>query len=273
METLITKFKYDEIDVCLHTHDDDLGRHIKRENSFYEKEILDDIRQYIKPGGLVIDVGANIGNHTVFFSKVCGAQTIALEPCEVNARLLVLNTRDNCDPIKYVVYMNPVWDNNYSYFRSILNDSNLGMVTLQEIPYNVPHSPDVTQSITIDRLVDEHRLLGKVSFIKIDVEGSEVHVLNGAKETIMKHRPKILIEKKDNITAIEEFFEDCDYVTKQFWTQYDTVLMVPKELEVNTNNMQEEVLVEQISNNTKRKPRKTTRTSRPRIRAKAKKSV
>ena len=53
-----------------------------------------------------------------------------------------------------------------------------------------------------------------ISFIKIDVEGHEINLLNGSKKTFMLNKPDCLIEiKKGNLSKVKEFFEsiDCKY--------------------------------------------------------------
>ncbi len=42
--------------------------------------MLEDVRARLQPGGLFVDVGANIGNHALFAAGVCGARVIAFEP-------------------------------------------------------------------------------------------------------------------------------------------------------------------------------------------------
>jgi FkbM family methyltransferase len=58
--------------------------------------------------------------------------------------------------------------------------------------------------------------LESVSFIKIDVEGHELHVLEGARQTLAAHRPTILIEIKDeNRGAVFQFFSELNYVSRK----------------------------------------------------------
>lgn len=51
-------------------------------SNFYESDELKYLRKaYLKGGNVILDIGANIGNHTVFFSKICNAERIyAFEP-------------------------------------------------------------------------------------------------------------------------------------------------------------------------------------------------
>jgi len=54
-----------------------------------------------------------------------------------------------------------------------------------------------------------------VSFIKIDVEGHECEVLEGARETISRNRPRVLVEvAQENRPAVRSFFKDLNYAEK-----------------------------------------------------------
>lgn len=68
---------------------------------------------------------------------------------------------------------------------------------------------------TVDELVAARAPVG-IGFIKIDVEGHEMAVLNGAKKTIRVHRPTLLIEAEERhhpgtVTELLAFFEALDY--------------------------------------------------------------
>jgi len=54
--------------------------------------------------------------------------------------------------------------------------------------------------------------INKVSFVKIDVERAEVEVLEGLRDTLKIHRPKLIVEVwKDNADAVRRFLEDSNY--------------------------------------------------------------
>jgi len=58
--------------------------------------------------------------------------------------------------------------------------------------------------------------LENVSFVKIDVEGHELHVLEGARQTLATHRPRVLIEIKDqNRNAAFQFFSELNYAARK----------------------------------------------------------
>jgi len=66
--------------------------------------------------------------------------------------------------------------------------------------------------------LDEFKINNKIGFIKIDVEGHEIEVINGAKKTILENMPVLLVEieerhtqssVKNSIDYIEKFGYDC----------------------------------------------------------------
>ena len=62
--------------------------------------------------------------------------------------------------------------------------------------------------ITIDTLVQQWRPPG---FIKIDVEGAELLVLEGARQTLMRHRPLMLVEVNSMRNGVRELFAQFGY--------------------------------------------------------------
>jgi FkbM family methyltransferase len=78
--------------------------------------------------------------------------------------------------------------------------------------------PDATSELTrpVKIAALDSFPLENVSFIKIDVEGHELHVLEGARRTLATHRPRVLIEiKHQNKTAAFQFFADLNYVPRK----------------------------------------------------------
>jgi FkbM family methyltransferase len=94
--------------------------------------------------------------------------------------------------------------------------SSIGNVVHPFVADEPSHRIDV-QAITIDHLVAKHQLAP--GFIKIDVEGAELHVLRGSRDTLSRHRPVVLCELSDlllatlNATVEEtcELLRECSY--------------------------------------------------------------
>lgn len=151
-----------------------------------EAEIFE---QIVKPGGIIIEAGANIGSHTVHLAQLAGdnGQVWAFEPQRLVFQLLngniAINSLTNVHCLQKCVgdadgenVMVPVLDVN------VVN--NWGGMELGDYTEGEP-----VEVITIDSLN-----LPGCSFFKIDVEGMELKVLRGAEKTIQKYRPIIYTE-------------------------------------------------------------------------------
>ena len=157
---------------------------------FYEREELAIISRHFHEGGVFIDIGANIGNHTIFIEKFCNPRSIitfeinpiAIEILQVN---ILLNALAKCDT---------------SYLGFALA-AGAGMATLvQPDPNNLgltmvePDPAGRIRGIAGDEVLAHRR----VDFLKIDIEGGEMAVLAGLAQTIALWRPAIFIEVDDH---------------------------------------------------------------------------
>lgn len=143
----------------------------------------------IKPGQTVYDIGANIGAHTLAFARLVGAGGLvaAFEPQRVVFQILCANVALNGLSRVWTVWAAcgrglgeakvPSLD-----YRQINNVGGLSLVGVPE-GESVPTMP-------IDEVVAP-----SCHFIKIDVEGMEVEVLEGAAKTIERSRPIMLVER------------------------------------------------------------------------------
>jgi FkbM family methyltransferase len=129
--------------------------------------------------GTVIDVGAFIGDHTVFYARHA-PQVYAFEPNPLAFECLSRNLEEFNNVRCFRVGLGAA-----SGSAAIVENENAGMATLVE--------GEGTPIIALDSLN-----LSGVSFIKIDAEGWECDVLEGARETIARCRPVMLIEVNDS---------------------------------------------------------------------------
>lgn len=196
----IINFNYRDIPISFHlplAHIDLIQKEILRTNNFFEIGLLENhVLKIVRPGDVVVDIGANIGNHTAFFSKICRAsQVIAFEPqrqCFSNLlRNVQLNNLEGVQCFRYGlgasagragVQMYKPW--------------NSGGLTLKE---DVDGAFEI---VTLDSLS-----LPRIDVIKIDVEGFQRQVLEGAVETIRRTRPKIVIEMREGIDDVESIHD------------------------------------------------------------------
>lgn len=90
-------FKYDNQDRSIFIHSKDwIGKMIIQHQNYYEHQLLTFIKSNFSEllkGGVVIDVGANIGNHSKFFREEMNMMVIAFEPVQDNVQLFELNCK------------------------------------------------------------------------------------------------------------------------------------------------------------------------------------
>ena len=148
-------------------------------------------------GGVFVDAGASIGFITVrAASRV--EQVIAIEPHPTRFAYLERNVKLN-DLV------------NVTSINCALGDED-GTIALYDIdPSLGPHALDVSTTPGRGRHYDvpkrrlDDLVQGKVSFLKIDVEGDELHVLNGARR-LLESRPLVVVESlhKENLGALQD---------------------------------------------------------------------
>lgn len=168
----------------------------------YSKEETDIIRHSLKEDDQVIEAGANIGALTIPIANKVGPNgcVLAFEPQRIAFNALCGN-----------VFINNL-QNVFCYQKALgkYNDTilvpevdynkvyNFGSISLSGVDRGKP-----VELITIDSLS-----LSRCNFIKADVEGMELEVLQGAKETIRKYKPILYIE----CDRMEKFLQLVDFI-------------------------------------------------------------
>ena len=148
-----------------------------------EWHMLDWIEKHIPRGGVWIDAGANIGNHTMPFS-LWADTVVAFEPMPVNFDLLLQNI-DRTDglgpimPFMLGVGHRPEW----------VGAKKGG--TGQNCQWILGEGEGRLQVVAIDAIIPRDQY---VRLIKLDVEGMEDQSIAGAMETILRCRPELFIE-------------------------------------------------------------------------------
>ncbi len=178
--------------------DDYIQRYILKRRNFYEIKMLQAVQGMglIKPGMTVGDIGANIGNHSVFFGKVLGARRVlAFEPQPHCYATLCRNLELN-GQTEALAYNCMVGAKSGRGAVAHFNARNLGATSF------APAKDGPIPMVALDDLIDAEEMQG-LSFIKIDVEGMQMDVLNGAKKVLKAFKPALWIEilKKDNSYA------------------------------------------------------------------------
>jgi FkbM family methyltransferase len=161
------------------------------EDSFYWEKDLREKYWSIQQGDVVIDVGAAYGSYTLP-ALVAGATVVAMEPDKFVFYDLCTNVNLNRLFTQSILLNYGASDNPEVMPLTYFPGSN------STTDYNHTRQSSNILAVAIDTLVERFPL-PKVDWLKIDVEGHELHVLNGAKKTLEKFHPRILIEYHNGI--------------------------------------------------------------------------
>lgn len=192
----------------LHSNEGDHIFSLLRETGeFYELELLSALRPLLRAGDWVVDVGANIGNHAIYFAGVCGCNVIAFEPNPAAADLLRRNVEVN--GLQGQVHVHNVALGSVESTGDVVlhGQNNLGMAAIRQ-------TEGEAGAVKIDLLsnyVDEQ----VIRLMKIDTEGMDYDVLLGAEPVIAHSRCAVSIEasERNDYLRISALLERHGYMS------------------------------------------------------------
>jgi FkbM family methyltransferase len=152
----------------------------------------------IRPGSVVLDIGANIGSHTLPLAQCVApsGKVHAFEPTEFAFSKLLSNIALNPE-LAHLIVANHM-------FLSATQEENVPAQVYSSWPL-IPtpgvhpkhlgrlQSTSGASAVTLDSYCREHRI-ERVDWIKLDVDGNEFTVLQGARETLSRCKPNIVME-------------------------------------------------------------------------------
>jgi FkbM family methyltransferase len=161
----------------------------------YETEVSTAIFALVRPGMIVLDIGANIGLHTLHLARRVGScgQVLAFEPNTIAREELLKNIYMN--HIKNVKVLEiALWERDGEEVFYFPEDGMEAMGGLQRnSQFKVAYESKV-QTARLDTILTQLEVR-RIDFIKIDVEGAELRVLRGAGSILdVDWRPPILYE-------------------------------------------------------------------------------
>lgn len=158
-------------------------------NGVYEEDVLDFIKDNLAKGDVFVDIGANIGDHTLFASRVVGVdgQVVAFEPISK----LIKQIRESLDAnqISNVTLHSYALGDRNSTEKIYIRDNNIGGSSIT--PFIEKGEGEIIETKIGDELMQD---LIRIDMMKIDVEGYEPEVFVGLKDTILNKRPIIIFE-------------------------------------------------------------------------------
>jgi FkbM family methyltransferase len=186
----------------------------------------------VRPGDVCVDVGAAAGLYSQALSHLVGPAGLvhSVEPLSFSHPVWsrVLGAWERANVIRHVKALGaepgratmrvPFRPYRPDTSRSFLAWKTHGLGSTSEFPHHVDLLVDME---TLDGLRASADLT-RLDFVKIDVEGGELHVLRGGQQTIETYRPTMLIEIEARHTARYEYSADdvVEWLTRRGYTMY-----------------------------------------------------
>ena len=227
MELPTTEFEAAGHKVKMSGHSDNeyIFRLIKENQQFYEHDLLDLIRRIPLKRGAIVDVGANIGNHSVFFALLMGRATHAFEVSPSNLTVLRNNVELNGVADLVQIHEYGLFSENTTC-SIVENPENMGQTHIGAVG---PDAENVIELKRLDGVMDDDEA---ISLLKIDVEGAELDVLKGAVATLSRCEPICVVEVQPGpeLAQVADFFTENGYQPVGILGRSDTWVFVPQSL-------------------------------------------
>ena len=156
----------------------------------------DFVTNYASPGFFCFDIGANVGQTTLLLASAVGpkGKVYSFEPINKTYKKLVTNIFANKQYGNISTFQVAVGStDSYAVAKNDSKTSSGSATCAPQQPGSVVDDSVVVPMLTLDTFVAENSV-PRVDLVKIDVEGYEPSVLEGARKTIERFRPKIVLE-------------------------------------------------------------------------------
>lgn len=185
----------------------------------YEQSMLSDMVKRAAPNSTFIDIGANIGSHTIWMAAIANVTVHAFEPNNKLNSAIRRTAEINDLAAQVTVHAMGIGRNEAQASISEGKMQNMGGWKLKTGKGDVPVAP-----------LDSLNFPAQISIIKVDVEGMEIDVLTGARETIGRDQPALYCEAKerDEFEALLEEMKGQDYMLVATFNASPTHLFLPR---------------------------------------------
>jgi FkbM family methyltransferase len=187
--SLPVEVKIEGYSIFVRPIDHDIGLAI-RNTRRYEPHVTRVIREVVRTGDTVVDVGANLGFFTALAASLVGdtGKVIAIEPMDKNLQLIHATVRSNrfrqVEIVPYAVSDSP---------GQVVMSTGVGTSNGQ-IVGEVADASTPSLFAQAKKLDDLLPALSALDVLKIDIEGYELRALRGFETGLARHRPLLLTE-------------------------------------------------------------------------------
>ncbi len=185
----------------------------------YEAHVTHAMRPLLRPGMVVVDIGANIGYYTLLAASRVGntGKVLAFEPARANTALIHASLEVN-GFTQVIVHPYAVADE--ERIVGFQADESNGVIN----PHTPATSPQQVRAVCLDTfLAEEPRL----DLVKLDIEGAEGLALRGMQHLIQQHRPLIFSELNWNALRRVSRMEPEEYLDLLRAPGYD-LFIIPR---------------------------------------------
>jgi len=189
----------------------------------FEKAEWHFVNRFLKKGMAVVDIGAHHGFYTILCSKKVGStgRVVAFEPSPGEQRKLSFNLKLNhCKNVKIEPYALGGQSGKATLF--VIKGRDTAFNSLRPPAVSIPTQEVDVSTIRLDDYL-RSLCLDKVDFIKIDAEGAELEILQGARNLLMKESsPVMMIEVSDERTRPWGYSSAAiyDFLARQGYTWF-----------------------------------------------------
>lgn len=200
--------------------------------SLYEKEKMNAISKLLKPGATFVDVGGNVGDYSLLAARIVGdaGRVICFEPAPANYRWIEksidLNGYRN-------IRLSTVALSDAEGEASLYLGAQCGFHTLLKDQAERQAGVIQVKTQTLDSVLDEMGC-ATVDMMKVDVEGAELRVLKGARDTLQRNPNVILFLELHPGMGLDSR-EVCDFLRAQGFTLFEEGFPVDKPLDINSD--------------------------------------
>jgi FkbM family methyltransferase len=156
----------------------------------YEPHVTARLQECLAPGGVFVDIGANVGYYTLLAARRVGSEgrVIAFEPNPTTLKVLLLNTRPAGDRVRVYPFAVSDREGILSLMR-IVSIASSKRVTEDELRY--PSDVTLTYAVRLDDVLrDEPR----IDVLKCDIDGHDYRAIQGGLATLARARPVVFAE-------------------------------------------------------------------------------